>query len=95
MSRVCELTGRRPATGNLVSHSNTKTRTRWLPNLRRKKFRIDELGQTVTAMVCAEALRTIDKHGGLTNAIMKAKEEKLSAKLLSVRNAVSKARRAK
>jgi ribosomal protein L28 len=46
-------------------------------------------------MVCAEALRTIDKHGGLTNAIMKAKEEKLSAKLQSVRNAVSKARRAK
>ncbi|MGZ3735294.1 MAG: 50S ribosomal protein L28, partial [Bdellovibrionota bacterium] len=43
MSQVCELTGKRPAYGNRVSHSNIKTRVRWMPNLRHKSYEIPEL----------------------------------------------------
>jgi large subunit ribosomal protein L28 len=63
MSRVCQLTGKRPMTGHKVSHSNIKTNRRFLPNLFTKRFFIPETGQWVTLKVSAHALRTIDKKG--------------------------------
>jgi large subunit ribosomal protein L28 len=90
MSRFCELTGKGPTTGNNVSHSNIKTRTRWLPNLVRKRFAIPELGQTIYMKLSTEAIRTIDKQGGISTAILQAKEEKLSENLLKVRRALKK-----
>ncbi|MBL7717085.1 MAG: 50S ribosomal protein L28 [Bdellovibrionales bacterium] len=90
MSRKCELTGKGPATGNLVSHSNIKTRTRWLPNLKRKQYTIPELSQTVTVRLSTTAIKTIDKLGGIVPALFWAKEEGLSEQLLKIRNQVSK-----
>ena len=55
MSQVCELTGRRPAYGNRVSHSNIKSRTRWMPNLRKKSYEIPELRQTLNLMLSTRA----------------------------------------
>ena len=63
MSKVCQLTGKRPITGNNVSHSNHKTRRRFLPNLQKKKFYIPELDKWVTLKVSTKALRTINKLG--------------------------------
>ena len=63
MSRVCELTGKRPITGNRVSHSNRKTKRRFLPNLFKKRFFVPETGQWITLKVSGDALRTIDKLG--------------------------------
>ena len=63
MSRVCQLTGKRPITGNNVSHSNRKTKRRFLPNLFKKRFYVPETDQWVTLKVCGQALRTIDKLG--------------------------------
>ncbi|MCB9557140.1 MAG: 50S ribosomal protein L28 [Deltaproteobacteria bacterium] len=63
MSRVCKLSGKRPLSGNRVSHSNRKTRHRQLPNLQYKRLFIPELGRTVRIRVSARALRTIDKNG--------------------------------
>ncbi|MCB0521706.1 MAG: 50S ribosomal protein L28 [Lewinellaceae bacterium] len=63
MSRVCELTGKRPITGNRVSHSNRKTKRRFLPNLQKKRFYIPELEKWVTIKVSSNAIRTINKHG--------------------------------
>ncbi|MBC7692584.1 MAG: 50S ribosomal protein L28 [Methylotenera sp.] len=94
MSRVCELTGLRPVTGNLVSHSNTKTRTRWLPNVKNKKFTIPELGQVVSLKLSTRAIRTIDKQGGISNAIMHAKAENLSERLASIKCSLIRARKA-
>jgi len=93
MSRVCELTGKRPTTGNLVSHSNIKTRTRWLPNLVRKRYLIPELGQVLTLRLSTAAVKTIDKVGGITPAILKAKDEVLSEQLLRIKNKVVKQRK--
>ncbi len=92
MAQVCELTGKRPAYGNKVSHSNIKTRTRWMPNLRKKKFEIPELKQTIAILLSSRAIRTIDKLGGITQALMHAKESALSERLLQVRNKVYKTR---
>ena len=63
MSRVCQLTGKRPITGNNVSHSNRKTKRRFLPNIQKKRFFIPETGEWVTLKVCAKALRNINKLG--------------------------------
>lgn len=90
MSRHCELTGKGPTTGNLVSHSNIKTRTRWLPNVQRKRYHIPELGQILTLKLSTRAIRTIDKLGGITAALKKAKEENLSPRLKSIRKAITK-----
>lgn len=91
MSRRCEMTGKGPTTGNLVSHSNIKTRTRWLPNLKSKKYTIPELGQTVSLRLSTHAIKTIDKQGGITRALLLSKDEKLSERLLHVKKQLKKA----
>ena len=92
MAQVCELTGKRPAYGNKVSHSNIKTRIRWMPNLKSKKFLIPELQQTMSLLLSSRAIRTIDKLGGITPAIMNAKAGALSERLQKVRAKIHKAR---
>ena len=63
MSRVCQLTGKRPISGHHVSHSNVKTKRRFLPNLHKKRFFIPEKNEWVTLKVSSQALRTINKLG--------------------------------
>jgi large subunit ribosomal protein L28 len=63
MARVCDLTGVRPIVGNNVSHSNRKTKRRFLPNLHKKKFFVPETGEWVTLKVSSQAIRTISKLG--------------------------------
>jgi large subunit ribosomal protein L28 len=63
MARECQLTGKKPITGNKVSHSNMKTKRRFLPNLQKKSFFIPETGQTVQLNVSTSAIRNIDKLG--------------------------------
>ena len=63
MSKVCQLTGKRPITGNNVSHSNRKTKRRFIPNLQKKRFFIPEKDKWVTMKVSTSAIRTINKLG--------------------------------
>jgi large subunit ribosomal protein L28 len=63
MSRVCQVTGARPATGNNVSHSQRKTRRRWLPNLQRKRFWVPSERRWVTLTVSAKGIKTINHKG--------------------------------
>jgi large subunit ribosomal protein L28 len=63
MANVCELTGKRPLTGNNVSHSNKKTRRRFLPNLQKKRIYIPEEDRYVTMKISTKALKTLDKKG--------------------------------
>ena len=63
MSRVCQLSGKKPLKGHKVSHSNVKTKRRFLPNLFTKRFYIPETEQWVTLKVSNYALRNIDKKG--------------------------------
>ena len=63
MSKVCQLTGKRPVAGNNVSFSNRKTKRRFLPNIHKKRYYIPELDKWVTLKVSANAMRTINKLG--------------------------------
>jgi len=63
MARVCQVTGKKPITGNSVSHSNIKTKRRFLPNLQTKRFFFAEEDRWVTLKVSTEAYRTINKNG--------------------------------
>jgi len=75
MSRVCELTGKKPMVGHTVSHSNIKTKRRYLPNLVNVTVHSDALGQSYAARVSAAALRSVDKRGGLDAYLAKAKKD--------------------
>lgn len=63
MSKVCQLTGKRPVTGNNVSHSNAKTKRRFIPNIQKKRFYIPETDKWVTLKVSTKAIKTINKLG--------------------------------
>ncbi len=63
MSKVCDITGKRPQVGNNVSHANNKTKRRFNPNLQKKRFYIPEEDKWVTLKVSTSALRTINKIG--------------------------------
>ena len=63
MARVCQVTGKRPITGNKVSHSNIKTKRRFLPNLQNKRYFLAEEDKWITLKVSSEAIRTINKNG--------------------------------
>lgn len=63
MSRVCQITGKRPITGNNVSHANNKTKRRFLPNLQAKRFWLENEGRFVKLRVSMKGLRIIDKKG--------------------------------
>ena len=63
MSKVCQVTGKRPQSGNNVSHAHNKTRRRFLPNLQYKRFWIESEKRYVRLRVSRKGLRIIDKHG--------------------------------
>ncbi|MNP02011.1 50S ribosomal protein L28 [compost metagenome] len=63
MSRVCQVTGKGPVTGNNVSHAHNKTRRRFLPNLQHHRFWVEEEKRFVRLRVSAKGMRIIDKRG--------------------------------
>lgn len=63
MSRVCQVTGKRPMSGNNVSHAHNKTRRRFLPNIHSHRFWIESEQRYVKLRVSAKGMRIIDKHG--------------------------------
>jgi large subunit ribosomal protein L28 len=92
MSRRCELTGKAVQFGNKVSHSNRKTRTRFLPNLIPVSLISDALGRAVRLRVSAAALRSVEHRGGLDNFLAKARDTELSEGALSLKREIEKKR---
>jgi large subunit ribosomal protein L28 len=85
MSRRCELTGKGVLTGNNVSHSNIKTRRRYLPNLNVVTLQSEALGRSFRFRIAASALRTVDHRGGLDAFLLKAKDAELSLRARKVK----------
>jgi large subunit ribosomal protein L28 len=85
MARQCELSGVKPIIGHKVSHSNVKTKRRFLPNLVNVTLRSESLNRAFSMKIAAKTLRTVDKHGGLDGYLVKAKEDKLSARALKIK----------
>jgi large subunit ribosomal protein L28 len=91
MSRVCELSGKGPMSGNTISHANNKTRRRFLPNLNDVTMISDVLGQSFRLRVSAAALRSVDHRGGLDAYLAKARDEELSLRALKIKRDIEKA----
>ena len=91
MSRVCELTGKGPMTGNNVSHAKNRTRRRFLPNLNDVTLQSEALGRSFRLRISAAALRSVDHRGGLDAFMAKAKDSELSAKALKIKKDITKA----
>ena len=90
MSRRCELTAKGPLVGHKVSHSNIKTKRRFLPNLVSVTFISDALGRNVRLRVSTNALKSVDHNGGLDTYLIKAKADVLSPRALELKRAILK-----
>jgi large subunit ribosomal protein L28 len=84
MAWRCELTGKIRQIGNRVSHSNRKTKRRFLPNLLNVTLISDALGRSVRLRISANALKSVDHRGGLDSFLVKAKDTELSARALEL-----------
>jgi large subunit ribosomal protein L28 len=92
MSFRCDLTGKKALVGHKVSHSNIKTKRRFLPNLRNVTLISDTLGRSVRVRVSANALKTVDHRGGLDAFLLKASDEDLAPKMRVLKKAIAKKR---
>ena len=90
MSRRCELTGKAAQVGHKVSHSNIKTKRRFLANLVNVTMMSDALGRSVRLRISTNALKTVDRRGGLDAFLMKAKEDTLSTRARELKRQVAK-----
>jgi large subunit ribosomal protein L28 len=88
MSRRCELTGIGPMVGHNVSHSNIKTKRRFLPALSPATLQSESLGQSFKLRISNAALRTLDFRGGLDVFLLGAKDEQLSPRALKIKSQV-------
>ena len=88
MSRRCELTGVGPMTGHNVSHSNIKTKRRFLPSLADTSLQSEALGQSFRLKISNAALRTLDFRGGLDAFLVKAKDDVLSPRARKIKRQV-------
>ena len=90
MSRRCELTGKSAQVGHKVSHSNIKTKRRFLPNLLNVTMISDALGRSVRLRVSANALKSVDHRGGLDAYLAKARDAELSPRALDLKRQIAK-----
>lgn len=90
MSRRCELSGKAVQSGHLVSHSNHKTKTRFMPNLCNVTLISDALGRSVRLKVAAATLRSVEHRGGLDGFLLKAKEVDLSQNARALKREIGK-----
>jgi large subunit ribosomal protein L28 len=88
MSRRCELTGVGPMVGHNVSHSNIKSKRRFLPALKTIRIASESLGQQFNIRVSNAALRTLDFRGGLDAFLVKASDEQLSPRVQKIKRQV-------
>lgn len=90
MSRVCELTGKGVQVGHKVSHSNHKTKRRFLPNLVNVTLTSDALNRSVRLRISANGLRSVEHRGGLDAFLLKASESDLSSTARDLKRDIAK-----
>ena len=95
MARRCQLTGKGVLTGNNVSHSNIKTRRRYMPNLQMASLISDTLGRTIRLRLSVQAIRSVDKRGGLDSYLLAAKNAELPPEMQRLKRQIEKVRAAR
>jgi len=90
MARRCDFTGKGVQAGNNVSHAKNKTRRRFLPNLQESSLLSDVLGQTVQVRLTTNAIRSVEKRGGLDAYLLSTKDADLGKKALVLKRRIKK-----
>ena len=88
MSKKCELTGKIPLKGHNVSHANNKTKRKFLPNLKKVKFKSDILKRSLKLTVSNAGVRTVDKKGSFDEFLKSAKSRYLSIRLKKLKKSI-------
>ena len=85
MSKLCELTGKRPQTGHNVSHANNKTKRRFFPNLKKVSFKSEKLNRDIRIKICTRAIKAVDFRGGIDEFLLRAKNKNLSPRVKKIK----------
>ena len=88
MSTKCQLTGKTFLTGNNVSHAKNRTKRRFLPNLQNVSFVSEKLKKSIQLKVCTNALRTVEKKGGLDEYLLNTSNSKLPSTAIKLKKQI-------
>ena len=88
MSKKCELTGKIPLKGHNVRHANNKTKRRFLPNLKKVRFKSESLNKSLRLNVSNAGMRTVDKKGSFDQFLISAKQKNLSSRLKKLKKSL-------
>ena len=88
MSKICDISGKKPMSGNNVSHAKNRTKRRFLPNLQKITFISEKLGQKIQLKVAASTIRTVEKKGGLDDFLVSTPNSKLPEKAKKLKKTI-------
>ena len=88
MTRICELTWKKPLKGHRVSHANNKTKRRFLPGIKKVSFKSEILKKNISLRVSNSALRSVDYKGGIDKFLKNTRAHRLSKRAKKIRNKI-------
>ena len=88
MAKICQVTGKKPMSGNNVSHAHNKTRRRFLPNLQNVSFFSEILGKKVRLKVSSKGIKTVEKKGGIDNYVITSKSSVLAPEIVKLKKLI-------
>ena len=90
MSKICEISGRKPMTGNNVSHANNRTKRRFIPNLQNVKLYSSTLQKYINLNITVRTMKTVEKNGGLDTYLIKTSDRNLADTAIKIKKQILK-----
>ena len=90
MSKICEISGKKPMTGNNVSHANNRTKRRFIPNLQNVKLYSGTLQQYINLNITIRTMKTVEKNGGLDSYLIKTSNKNLAETAIKIKKQILK-----
>ena len=90
MSKVCEISGKKPMSGNNVSHANNRTKRRFIPNLQNVKLYSGSLQKYINLNITIRTMKTVEKNGGLDSYLIKTSNKNLAETAIKIKNQILK-----
>ena len=90
MSKVCEISGKKPMSGNNVSHANNRTKRRFIPNLQNVKLYSGTLQKYINLNISIRTMKTVEKNGGLDSYLIKTSNKNLAETAIKIKNQILK-----
>ena len=90
MSKMCEISGKKPMTGNNVSHANNRTKRRFIPNLQNVKLYSGSLQKYINLNITIRTMKTVEKNGGLDSYLIKTSNKNLAETAIKIKKQILK-----